>query len=110
MRLAGISDIASANNWLPGFMASFNRRFAVVPKDAVDAHIAYSGGAEELTNILSVQIVKTLSKNLSFQHECNLIQVEISGTGLAMRGAKVTLYESGDPTVNINFKQEAESC
>lgn len=70
MRLAGISDIASANNWLPGFMASFNRRFAVIPKDAVDAHTAYSGSAEELTNILSVQTTKTLSKNLSFQHEC----------------------------------------
>jgi transposase len=96
MRLAGISDIASANDWLPGFMASFNRRFAVIPKDAVDAPIAYSGSAEELTNILSVQITKTLSKNLSFQYEGNLIQVEISGTGLAMRGAKVTLHDHFD--------------
>ena len=96
MRLAGISDIASANNWLPGFVASFNRRFAVIPKDAADAHIAYPGSAEELTNILSVQTVKTLSKNLSFQHECNLIQVKVSGTGLAMRGAKVTLHDHFD--------------
>ena len=70
MRLAGISDIAGANNWLPGFAASFNRRFAVIPKDAVDAHTAYPGSADELTNILSIQIAKTLSKNLSFQHEC----------------------------------------
>ena len=93
MRLAGISDIAGANNWLPGFVASFNRRFAVIPKDAVDAHIAYPGSADELTNILSIQIAKTLSKNLSFQHECNLIQVKASGTGLAMRGAKVTLHD-----------------
>ena len=96
MRLAGISDIASANNWLPGFVTSFNRRFAVIPKDAVDAHIAYPGSAEELTNILSIQTTKTLSKNLSFQHECNLIQVKISGTGLAMRGAKVTLHDHFD--------------
>ena len=72
MRLAGISDIAGANNWLPDFVASFNRRFAVIPKDAADAHIAYPGSADELTNILSIQIAKTLSKNLSFQHECNL--------------------------------------
>ena len=104
MRLAGISDIAGANNWLPGFVASFNRRFAVIPKDAVDAHIAYPGSADELTNILSIQIAKTLSKNLSFQHECNLIQVKISGTGLAMRGAKVTLHDHFDGTRVLRWR------
>ena len=98
MRLAGISDIASANEWLPSFVASFNRRFEVVPKDALDAHIAYPDSAEELANILSVQTAKTLSKNLSFQHECDLIQVKISGTGVAMRGAKVTLHDHFDRT------------
>ncbi|BBJ24602.1 hypothetical protein W01_25290 [Candidatus Nitrotoga sp. AM1P] len=104
MRLAGISDIAGANNWLPGFVASFNRRFAVIPKDAVDAHIAYPGSADELTNILSVQIAKTLSKNLSFQHECNLIQAKISGTGLVMRGAKVTLHDHFDGTRVLRWR------
>lgn len=98
MRLAGISDIASANRWLPGFIAGFNRRFAVILKEAADAHIAYPGSAEALTNTLPVQTAKTLSKNLSFQHECNLIQVKISGTGLAMRGAKVTLHDHFDGT------------
>jgi len=104
MRLAGIPDIATANNWLPGFIASFNQRFAVIPKDAADAHIAYPGSAEELTNILSVQTTKTLSKNLSFQHECNLIQVNISGTGLAMRGAKVTLHDHFDGTRALRWR------
>ena len=104
MRLAGISDIAGANNWLSGFVAGFNRRFAVIPKDAADAHTAYPGSADELTNILSVQIAKTLSKNLSFQHECNLIQVKISGTGLAMRGAKVTLHDHFDGTRVLRWR------
>jgi transposase len=104
MRLAGISGIASANEWLPSFVARFNRRFEVVPKDAVDAHIAYPGNAEELANILSVQTAKTLSKNLSFQHECNLIQVKVSGTGLAMRGAKVTLRDHFDGTQTLHWR------
>ncbi|MDE2118790.1 MAG: ISNCY family transposase, partial [Betaproteobacteria bacterium] len=101
---AGISDIARANNWLPSFVARFNRRFAVIPKDAVDAHIAYPGSAEELKNILSVRTAKTLSKNLSFQHECDLIQVKINGTGLAMRGAKVTLHDHFDGTRVLRWK------
>jgi hypothetical protein len=104
MRLAGISDIAGANNWLPGFVASFNQRFAVIPKDAADAHIAYPGSAKELTDILSIQTTKTLSKNLSFQHECNLIQVKTSGTGLAMRGAKVTLHDHFDGTRVLRWR------
>ena len=104
MRLAGISDIKGANAWLPSFMTSFNRRFAVTPKDAFDAHIAYPGSAEELTNILSVQTIKTLSKNLSCQHECNLIQVETGGTGLAMRGAKVTIHDHFDGTQALRWR------
>ncbi len=52
MRLAGISDLDSA--WLPGFSADYTRRFAVVPKDRQDAHLAYQGTAEDLTRILSM--------------------------------------------------------
>ena len=64
MRLAGLSDMDSANAWLPGFIADYNRRFAVVPKYPEDAHLPYQGTAEDLTRTLSVLIEKTLSKNL----------------------------------------------
>ena len=43
MRLAGIDDMDGANAWLPGYIADHNRRFAVAPKDATDAHLAYPG-------------------------------------------------------------------
>ena len=92
MRLAGINNMAEANAWLPKYIAAYNRLFAVVPKDPQDAYLPYQGTAEELTRTLSVQVIKTLSKNLSCQHQGELIQVETSGTGLAMRGAKVSLH------------------
>lgn len=104
MRLAGISDIASANQWLPGFMDSFNQRFAVLPKEALNAHVAYTGSTDALRHILSVQTTKTLSKNLSCQHEGRLIQVVPSGTGLTMRGAKVTLHEHFDGTQELRWQ------
>ncbi len=56
MRLAGISDIASSKAWLPGFIADYNRHFAVVPQDSQDAHLPYPGTAESLPRILSVQV------------------------------------------------------
>jgi hypothetical protein len=54
MRLAGLNDQASANAWLPGFMADFNRRFAVIPAMQGNAHVAYAGKIQALQRILSV--------------------------------------------------------
>jgi len=96
MRLAGINDMDSANAWLPGYIAGYNRRFAVVPKDPCDAHLAYPGTPDELVRTLSIQVARTLSKNLSCQYENQLLQVETTGTGLGLRGAKVTVHEHFD--------------
>ncbi|MBS4095257.1 MAG: hypothetical protein KGZ83_00290 [Sulfuricella sp.] len=86
-------------------MADFNRRFAVAPRDGQDAHWAYRGTREDLVDILSVQVERTLSKNLSCQHEGKLMQVKTSGTGLGMRGAKVTLFERFDGTQELRWRK-----
>ena len=96
MRLAGINDMDTANAWLPGYIEDYNRRFAVQPKDPQDAHLAYPGTADELLRTLSVQVTRTLSKNLSCQLENQLLQVATTGTGLGLRGAKVTVHEHFD--------------
>ena len=38
LRLAGISTIAAANAWLPGFIAAYNARFGRRPANAKDLH------------------------------------------------------------------------
>jgi len=105
MRLAGINDMAAANAWLPGYIADYNRRFAVEPKDTSNAHLAYPDAAGTLLRILSVHVTKTLSKNLSCQHENKLLQVVTTGTGLGLRGAKVTLHEHFDGSHELIWKQ-----
>lgn len=105
MRLAGINNMAEANVWLPGYISDYNQRFRVVPKDQQDAHFPYEGTAEELTRTLSVQVIKTLSKNLSCQHQGELMQVETSGTGLGMRGARVTLHQHFDGTQELLWRK-----
>ena len=104
MRLAGINDMDSANAWLPGYIEQYNRRFAVEPKDASDAHLAYSGTLETLLRTLSVQVTKTLSKNLSCQHQNQLLQVATTGTGLGLRGARVTIHEHFDGNQELLWK------
>lgn len=105
MRLAGINDMDSANAWLPGYIADYNRRFAVKPQDTSDAHLAYPGTSAALVRILSVQVTKTLSKNLSCQHENKLLQIATSGTGLGLRGAKVTVHEHFDGSQELLWKK-----
>ena len=107
MRLAGINDMDSANIWLAQghYISDHNRRFAVLPKDPRDAHLAYQGKHDELNGTLSVQTTKTLSKNLSCQHENQLLQVVTTGTGLGLRGAKITLHEHFDGSKELFWKQ-----
>ena len=107
LRLAGINDMDSANIWLAQghYISDHNRRFAVMPKDATDAHLAYAGTDEALQRTCSVQVTKTLSKNLSCQHENQLLQVVTTGTGQALRGAKVTLHEHFDGGKELFWKQ-----
>lgn len=105
MRLAGINNMDEANAWLPGYIKDFNKRFAVAPKDASDAHIAYAGTPTDLVRILSVQVTKTLSKNLSCQHENQLLQVATTDTGLGLRGAKVTIHEHFDGNHELLWKK-----
>ncbi len=63
MRPAGIGDMDSANAWLPGYIADYNKHFAVKPRDD-DAHLAYPGVPADLARTLSVQVTRTLSKSL----------------------------------------------
>jgi len=96
MRLQGLNDWESANAWLPGFMADYNRRFAVEPACEEDAHLPYQGHADELQRILSVQEDRRLSKNLSCQYGNQLLQVRTVGEGLSLRGAKVRIHAHWD--------------
>ena len=105
MRLAGINDMDSANAWLPGYIADYNRRFAVVPKDPSDAHLAYPGTSAELVRTLSVHVTRMLSKNLSCQYENQLLQIKTTGTVLGLRGAKVTVHEHFDGRKELLWKK-----
>jgi transposase len=105
MRLAGINDMDSANAWLPGYIADYNRRFAVKPQDPSDAHLPYLGTPAELVRSLSVRVTRTLSKNLSCQYEDQLLQVKTTGAGLGLRGAKVMVHKHFDGSHELLWRK-----
>ena len=101
MRLQGISSQETANAWLPQFMRSLNRRFAVMPALPNDAHVPYTGTQAALRRILSVHTMRRLSSNLSCQLEGLLYQVEPADRGLALRGADVTVVTHPESATEV---------
>lgn len=89
LRLNGIDDIERANAFLPAFMDDFNRRFAVTPSSAEDAHRPLTHRPRELDLLLSEQEERTLSKNLTVQYRNLVYQLRHHGPGYHLRGAKV---------------------
>ena len=101
LRLRGIDGMEAANAWLPEFMAGYNQRFAVAPREAEDAHRPVLHDAGELALILCEHHVRKLSKNLTFKFERREHQLTGEGKGYRLRGASVTACKGCDGSVAV---------
>lgn len=104
MRLAGISDMAAAQAFLPGFMARYNAQFAVAPRAAEDAHRPWSEGIAALEAALARHDERTLSKALTFSAGGALHCIKTRDAGIALRGARVTVRHYLDGRMDVVFK------
>ena len=104
LRLAGIDGMEAGNDFLPAFMADYNRRFAVAPKSEEDAHRAVLQNAEELDLILRRHETRKLSKNLTFQYLNREYQITGRGKGYRLRGASVAVCDAFGAGVKVLHK------
>jgi transposase len=103
LRLWGISDIDSANDFLTEFRQDYNRRFAVVPRSTHDAHRPLLKN-ENLDIVLTHQENRTLSKNLTIQFNHVIYQIQSKRPDYAMRKAQVSVCENVQGEVTILYK------
>ena len=101
MRLRGIGGIEAGNAYLPAFMADYNRRFGVAPRNPADAHRAVRHDARELDLILCGQHARKVTRNLSISFEGRTYQVTGHGRGYRLRGASVTVCKGFDGAVTV---------
>ena len=101
MRLRGIGGIEAGNAYLPAFMADYNRRFGVAPRNPADAHRAVRHDARELDLILCGQHARKVTGNLSISFEGRTYQVTGHGRGYRLRGASVTVCKGFDGAVTV---------
>ena len=104
MRLQDISSIAAANAFASTFMARWNRKFTVPPRDVTSAHRPWTQQPEALDDIIARREERVLSKALTFRSGGTMYCVKTSGPGTALRGAKVTLHHHIGGGMTVHYK------
>lgn len=102
LRLRGISDPVRGNAYLPEYMADFDRRFALPAADPVDAHRPLLA-SHALDRIFTLQTPRTISKNLTVQHNKIVYQLVQPKGSLAFRGAQVLVLEDAQAHITLEY-------
>ena len=106
LRLLDIASIKEANAFLPKFISEYNDHFAVIPKSPDNAHRPLLK-EHNLDLIFTIQTIRTLSKNLSFQYNNTIYQVVPSKSSISLRKAKVFIRENKEGSIEVLYKDQA---
>jgi hypothetical protein len=87
LRLAGVSSIAAANAWLPGFITAYNTRFGRDPANAKDLHRALSR-ADDLDEILAWREERTVTRNLTLHYDRMMLLLDPTPLARGLAGKK----------------------
>ena len=103
MRLAGISTIERANEFLEAeYTRRRNKRFAVLPGSSVDAHRPTSG--LKLDEILCVREGRTVGNDYTIRYQGRLYQIQKKSAFAGLRGSKVSVETRTDGSMRLGWK------
>jgi transposase len=100
LRIAGIADINTANDFVKNYIESHNERFAVAPRDERDAHRPVAQH-ERLGRILAPRRSRRLSKAMLFQHDNAVYHVTTTQRRLVFPRALVDVIDAPDGTILV---------
>lgn len=103
LRLAGINDYQNANDFLAKYLPIYNQKFAVQPVSPVDSHEPLQP-ENDLDMIFTRIFKRKLSKNLEFQYDRMVYQIQSDRPTYALQGREVTVHvkENGKISVFLN--------
>lgn len=103
LRLRGISDIESANEFLDEYAKTHNDKFSIPPRDPMDVHKPLDKSTN-LELVLTHKEERSVQKNLTIQYKNRIFAINVPGKGYRLRQAKVTVCEaeSGEITLLHN--------
>jgi hypothetical protein len=95
MRLAGVSTLDAANQFLTGYLPIYNQRFAVPPAQPADLHRPCPA-SRELDRSLCIKTTRGLRRDWTVAHHGQLYQVRTN-----VRATHVMVEERVDGTMRI---------
>ena len=104
LRVAGISGIEAGNAFLPGFMARFNARFAVVPARPDDRHRPLDVAPDRLRAILCRREQRYVSRELTLSYDRLRIMLERNETTVGLAGKYVDTYAFADGGLEVRWQ------
>ncbi|WP_265501467.1 ISNCY family transposase [Paracoccus beibuensis] len=104
LRLAGISDMETANAFLPGFMARYNAQFAKVPRRADNLHRPLNVEPDRLRDILCYRDERYVSSQLAFSYDRLRIILAENEITRDLPGKYVDSYEFADGRLEFRWK------
>jgi transposase len=102
LRRRNLSSIAAANNWIDGFVDTYNVRYGR-RTEVGDAHRPLSG-SENLDETFTWRESRSLSSALSLQYDKVLYLIDPSPENRILVGRRVTVFEFPDGRVKIRFE------
>lgn len=104
LRLAGISDMAAGNAFLPGFIARHNLRFAHPPAQPENLHRPVNLPASRLADILCVRDQRQVGASLVVHYERRKFILDDSEHARSAIGRYVETYAWPDRPFEIRWK------
>ncbi len=101
-RLAGITDIASANAFLPAWTPRINTKFTHVSASCEDYHRPLTAD-HDLENVFCIKEERCLTNDFTLQYKRKWLQV-VGQPGLPRPRSKVTVSAHRDGTLTLSFK------
>ncbi len=95
LRLAGIATIEVGNEFLPGFLASYNARFGKVAKSDQDAHRP-AADLMPLSDVFAWKEERTVTGNLTVQYDKILFMLEENEITRPLARQRVTIVDYPD--------------
>ena len=104
LRLEGISDQATGNAFLPGFMARFNAQFAKSPTRPDNLHRALNMAADRKAEILCWRDQRYVDQQLTLGYERKRIMLAQNEITRGLVGKYVETYAFADGRLDIRWK------
>jgi hypothetical protein len=104
LRLASISDMATANTFLPAFMERYNAKFAKTPRRPDNLHRPLNTEADRLADVLCWRDERYVGQQLAFSYDRQRIILQENEITRGLPGKYVDSYEFPDGRLEFRWK------